>query len=306
MAARDGYRVHARGGQKLLGHLAMLAFALLIAGSFSFGKLATPYIEPVPLNAARFVLASVFMAVVAFFTLTPSRSLPRAPWRFAVLGGLMAVYFVSMFVALEITSPVSTSAVFTLMPILTAMFGYIVLAQVVRPLTALSLAIAGMGAVWVIFGGSWSAIARFDVGQGELIYFGGCIAHALYAPLIRRFNRGEPLVLSTLMILVFVALWLVAFGWREIWHTDWAHMPATVWWVLAYLSIFPSGLTFFLIQFASMRMPSSKVLAYGYLTPVFVILIEGFSGRGWPSLSIVLGAAVTLLGLIVLYFARDD
>ena len=31
-----------------------------------------------------------------------------------------------------------------------------------------------------------------DIARGEIVYFWGCIAHALYAPLVRRFNRGEP------------------------------------------------------------------------------------------------------------------
>ena len=53
------------------------------------------------------------------------------------------------------------------------------------------------------------------------------------------------------------------------------------------------------------RLPASKVIAYGYLTPAFVILFEALAGHGWPNLSIVAGAAVTVLGLIVLAAVRD-
>lgn len=300
------YRTQAQGREKFLGHLAMLVFALLIAGSFSFGKLATPFIDPVPLNAARFVGAALLMGLIAFGVLRLPVRWPRSSWRFGVLGGLMAVYFVSMFVALGITSPISTSAVFTLMPILTAIAAYFLLSQVISPLTGLSLALAGAGAIWVIFGGSASAIARFEVGRGELIYLGGCVAHAIYAPLLRRFNRAEPLAYSTFFVLASVAIWIVIAGWPQIAATDWAHLPPTVWWVLLYLGVFPSGATFFLIQYAALRLPAAKVLAYGYLAPVFVICIEGLSGRGWPSGSVLLGALVTVGGLIVLYFARDD
>jgi len=52
--------------QRLLAHLAMLAFSALIAGSFTTGALAVPYIHPVPLNAVRFLLAAALMAAVAF------------------------------------------------------------------------------------------------------------------------------------------------------------------------------------------------------------------------------------------------
>ena len=54
-----------------------------------------------------------------------------------------------------------------------------------------------------------------------------------------------------------------------------------------------------------LRLPSAKVIAYGYLTPAFVILFEGLAGHGWPTLSVVAGALVTVLGLVVLAVVPD-
>jgi drug/metabolite transporter (DMT)-like permease len=82
-------------------------------------------------------------------------------------------------------------------------------------------------------------------------------------------------------------------------------MPPVVWWVVLYLAVGPTAICFFLIQFASLRLPAPKVIAYGYLTPAFVILLEAIAGHGWPTLSIVAGAAFTVLGLVVLAVVRD-
>ncbi len=292
--------------EKLKGHLAMLLFSVLIAASFSFGKLVTPYIAPAPLNAARFLLGAAIVGVMAFGMRRIPFSVPAAPWRYAVMGGLMAYYFLTMFIALGITAPVSTSAVFTLMPILTGFFGYLILRQVVRPMMALSLVFAGLGSIWVIFRGDVNALLSFDVGPGEMIYFTGCIAHAIYAPLISRFHRGEPIMVMTFFTLLATALWSVLFGLGDIAQTDWFHLPAIVWLVLAFLAVFPTAATFLLIQYANLRLPASKALAYGYLVPVNVIVIEGLSGHGWVSLPVMLGALVTCLALVVLYFAREE
>ena len=78
-----------------------------------------------------------------------------------------------------------------------------------------------------------------------------------------------------------------------------------VWWVVLYLAVGPTALCFFLIQFASLRLPAPKVIAYGYLTPAFVIVLEAIAGHGLPSLSVIAGAGVTVLGLIVLAAVRD-
>jgi drug/metabolite transporter (DMT)-like permease len=230
---------------------------------------------------------------------------PRAPWRFGVLGVLMAVFFVTMFVALRLTDPVSTGAVFTLLPVLAAVFGFLFLGEVPRPLVIASLALAGCGAVWVIFRGDLDALLSFDVGPGELLFLVGVACHAAYAPLVKRFNRGEPVIAFTFWTLLATGLCIALYGAREIAATDWAALPGVVWVAVAYLSVFTTAGTFFLLQFAALRLPAAKVLAYNYLTPTFVILYEGLLGHGWTSASVVAGALVTVLGLAVMALAPD-
>lgn len=296
---------HATGKDKWLGHLAMLLFAVLIAGSFSIGDQAAPHIAPAALNSVRFFLASLLMGIAAFAVTGKIPGWPQAPWRFAVLGGLMAVYFVLMFVALQITGPVSTGAVFTLIPLMSAGFGWLFLRQKTRPTVMLSLLVAAAGAIWVIFRGDINAILGFEVGRGEAIFFIGCACHAAYAPLVRKFSLGEPTVAYSFYTLAAVCIWVTVAGLPDIIATDWVGLPAIVWIAIAYLFIFTTALTFFLLQFAALRLPASKVLAYGYLTPAFVIVLEGMIGHGWANLSVLAGALVTAAALLVLAFAPD-
>ena len=60
------------------------------------------------------------------------------------------------------------------------------------------------------------------------------------------------------------------------------------------------ALTFFLLQYATLRLPSAKVMPYGYLVPVFVILWEGLLGHGWIAGPVWLGVAAVVLGLLIL------
>src|SRR5690606_6139149 len=115
----------ATGRQKLAAHLAMLVFAGLVAGSYSIGAMAAPHVGPAAINAMRFAVGVAVMAGVALIILRGRIPAPRAVWRYAVLGGLMAVFFVTMFIALRLTDPVSAGAVFTLMPLMAAFFGWL-------------------------------------------------------------------------------------------------------------------------------------------------------------------------------------
>lgn len=302
---RPAHAVHAVGRQKLLGHLAMLVFALLTAGSYSIGAMAAPLIEPGALNGIRFLVAVPILGAMAMFALGGRIPAPVAVWRYVVLGGLMATFFITMFVSLRHTGPVSAGAVFTLMPIMGAAFGYMILGQVPHPVMVGSLLIAALGALWVIFDGSIEALLAFDIGYGEAIFLIGVAGHALYSPLVRRLNRGEPVVAFAFWTMLATGVWICLYGARDIVATDWGALPSIVWIAILYLVVFTTSITFFLMQFASMRLPASKVLAYTYLTPTFVIVLEGVIGHGWAPPAVATGALVTVLGLVVLAASRD-
>lgn len=290
---------------RLLAHLAMLAFAALVAGSFTFGAMAVPHLAPAPLNAVRFLLAALLMGGFAFGVARQRVHWPRAPWRFAVMGVLMAVYFVTMFVALEITAPVATSAVFTLIPLMTAAIAFALVGQRSGPLVLLSLLLAGIGALWVIFRGDLEALLTLAIGRGEAIFFLGCAAYAVYTPLLRRFSRGESALVLSFWTLTASTLCITLYGLPGILVTDWLAVPPLVWWVILYLAVGSTAICFFLIQYASHHLPAAKVIAYGYLTPAFVILLEGLAGHGWTDPGTAIGALVTVFGLVVLAALPD-
>jgi drug/metabolite transporter (DMT)-like permease len=286
--------------ERWLAHLAMLAFAALIALGFSLSALIKTDITTGPLNTARFLFGTLIMAAVARPASGARLALPRAPWRFGLLGLLSAVYFITMFVALTLSPPIAISALFTLIPLLAAGLAFLIMRQRAGPVVLLSLLVAAAGSVWVIFKGSLGAILAFEIGQGEVVFLLGCAAYALYTVLLRHLNRGEPSAVASFWTLAATTLWVALYGLPELVATDWMHLRPLVWWVIAYLAVFPSAATFFLVQYAALRLPAAKVIAYGYLTPAFVILYEGLAGHGWPSPSVLAGAAVTILGLILL------
>jgi drug/metabolite transporter (DMT)-like permease len=278
----------------------MLGFSALVAGSFSLGSLAAPLIDPAALSAVRFFLAGGVIGAAALATEGLPRSATRAPWRYGVLGGLLAIYFVAMFEGLKSAPPVSAAAVFTLTPIMAAGFGWLLLGQRLTPRITLALAIGAAGALWVIFRGNVAALVRLDLGRGEAIYFWGCVAHAAYTPMVRKLNRGEPAVIFTFGTLVAGCLLLMLWGVRSLLSTDWASLPPVFWLTLAYLVIFATATSFLCIQYATLRLPSSKVMAYTYLVPSWVILWQIALGLERPALAVLPGVLLTALALALL------
>jgi len=286
------------------GHLAMLAFSALVAGSFSLGGLVANDIAPLALNAVRFVIAAAVVGAVALLSTGIPRRTFDAPWRYVLLGGLFVIYFVLMFEGLKTSPPVSSAAVFTLVPAMSGVVAWYLLGQRSSARMMLALAIGGAGALWVIFRADIAALLAFDIGRGEAVFFFGCVAHAVYTPLVRRLNRGESAVVFSFGVLVAGALWLLVLGARDIAATHWSALRPLVWITILYVAVFASAITFVLVQFATLRLPSAKVMAYTYLVPSWVIGWEAALGNPLPPAMVGLGIALTVLALAMLL--RDD
>ncbi|MBL9050636.1 MAG: DMT family transporter [Tabrizicola sp.] len=275
----------------------MLAFSALVAGSFSLGVLAAPHIDPGALSVVRFVLAGVLVGTAALATTGIPRTAFAAPWRYLVLGGLLGSYFVLMFEGLKTAPPVAAAAVFTLTPVMAAGFGWLFLRQRLTGRMALALIIGGLGALWVIFRADLQALLAMEIGRGEVIYFVGCIAHAAYAPLVRKLNRGEPAVVFTFGMMLAGTLLLALYAWPAVLATDWAALPGVVWVTLIYVAVAASAMTFVLLQYATLRLPAAKVMAYTYLVPSWVILWEILLHGAVPAGLVLAGVAMTMLAL---------
>ena len=286
------------------GHAAMLLFSALVAGSFPLGAMAANDIAPTALNAVRFGLAALIVGAGVAVTGGVPRAALAAPWRYAILGGVFGTYFVLMFEGLRTAAPVPAAAVFTLTPVMAAGFGWLLLRQRTTPRMAAALALGGTGALWVIFRADLRALLAFEVGRGEWVYFCGCAAHALYTPLVRRLNRGERATVFTLGTLVAAATWVTLAGLPALRATEWGALPTRAWVAIGYTAVFASAATFTLLQYASMRLPAAKVMAYTYLVPAWVTLWGIALGAPPPSPTIVVGVALTVAALALLL--RED
>ncbi|WP_394358511.1 DMT family transporter [Halocynthiibacter halioticoli] len=296
--------LHDARRREWVGHAAMLGFSCLVAGSFSLGGLVANEVAPAALNAVRFLIAgAIVLTIVLVREPAPKAAFQQAaqaPWRHGINGTLIAIYMVLMFEGLKTATPVSTAAVFTLSPLITAGFSYLMLGQVLPKRVALAIALGGVGALWVIFRADLAALVQFEVGRGEAIFFVGCAAYALHIPLLRKWNRGESAVMISFANLVAGSVLLLTLGAPAILATDWGSLPAIVWITILYTAIFATAGSFTLLQIASMRLPGAKVMAYTYVIPSWVILWELALGHGAPAGVVFIGVGITIAALLML------
>ena len=284
------------------GHMAMLMFSLLVSGSFVLGSIIANLISPDLVTFLRFLIAFIAIAILILYQSKFRFLKYLSIGRSLILGALISIYFITMFEGLKTASSTSMAVVFTLTPLLAGFFDLIFSNRVMSKKVWITVVVAAIGALWIIFDGNIQNFINFKVGYGEKLFFIGCICHALYAALIPKFNNGEPAIIQTFGTLISGIIILGLFSNKEIIYHSWIDFPVIVLLTILYLAIFATAASFFLIQYSAVRLSSIKVMAYTYAVPIWVVLLQIIFLQQLPNTITFVGAFVILVSLLILLF----
>lgn len=281
-------------------HALMVLNIILIASSFPVGATITHALPPAVLMFFRFLLAALLFS--PFVLVKNGFQLPslRKTFNYMVISIPLVAFFWCMFESLRYTSLLNTSAMFTLVPTITAVLAVFINKDVIHHNRAVGIFLGTIGAVWIVFRGDLKALLALNLNYGDFVFLIGCLSLGLYNTLIKRLYQNEPMELMTFWVLCWGTLWLFALSWADMDQIDWLSVNKTVFAGIAYLSLFTTLTTFFLAQFSIVRIGAAKVAAYNFLTPVFVILISVVLGMErilpvtLPGILLVVGAMLLI------------
>jgi drug/metabolite transporter (DMT)-like permease len=280
-------------------HLLMIVSATLVSTSFTVGAAITSYLDPAILTLVRFMLAVALFGpwVKLKFGWNWSWSLLL---RTSLISACLVGFFYCMFLALRYTTPLHTSVLFALVPSMSAIYSLILFRQRLVREQLLALICGLIGVIWVIFKGDLSLLLSLAWNKGDLIFLGGCFAMGLYTPLIKLLHRGESMAVMTFWVLVTGSFWLLLLAGTELRAVAWQLVPVQVWLGIGYLAVFTTIITFFLTQYSVPHLGPTRVMAYSYLYPALVLVIEFLLGHGGPPLRVLPGVLVILAAMFIL------
>ncbi len=160
-----------------------------------------------------------------------------------------------------------------------------------------------LGAIWVIFRGDLSLFMGLQWNRGDIIFFAGCLAMGLYTPLVKRMHRGEKMEVMTFWILITGSFWLLPIGGLELLRLDLTTVSPETWGWIAYLAFFTTVVSFYLTQYSIQFIGPTRVMAYSYLYPGLVLLIQLGLGHGLPSLSVIPGVVIVLAAMFIIQYS---
>ena len=287
--------MHKESSSPLVVHLLLLLMILLASTSFPVGAMITHALSPEILMFLRFFVAA---AMFLPFLINKKGAFPnrKSLIGYLILSLPLVIFFWCMFESLRYTSVLNTGAIYTVVPAITAIFAFIINRELTNKMRSFGLVLGTMGALWIVFRGSIESLLTLNLNYGDLIFFIGCIFLGLYNPLVKKFYRGEPMEIMTFWVLFLGSACLLLLSGKTILEVKWYAIESKVYWGILYLSLFSTLITFFILQYGVVRIGATKVGAYGFLTPLFVIIMslilgmENFDPVIVPGMAMVLGA----------------
>lgn len=283
-------------------HFLMTISATLVSTSFTVGAAVANQLDPAVLTLLRFSLASVLLS-----PLIHRRYSLKTTWsmlgRCAIISGCLVIFFWCMFLALRYTTALSTSVIFTFVPSISGVYALVLVKERLRKPQLIALVLGLIGSLWVIFRGDVNMLLAMEWNRGDVIFLAGCFCMGMYTPLVQLLHRGESMLVMTFWVLVTGSCWLLIFGGHRLLAVDWSVIEGVTWTGIFYLALFTTIITFFLTQYCIPHIGSTRAMAYSYLYPGLVLLIDLVLGNGLPPLRVLPGVAVVLMAMVVLQYS---
>lgn len=286
---------------KLKAHFLVLLATFLVAGSFIASQKLSGVIDPISLTLFRFVFASLFLAPFMIFIKKYRDKVISTLPRGMIIGLFYSLFFIGLFKALESTTALNTGTLFTLVPLLTAIFAIFLLKQKIDYKQLITYIIGIIGTCIVVFKGDLELFLDFSLNEGDIIFLFAIISMALYSISTKLVHKEDDelivLVFTTLfsgIIWMFLAVVLLDVS------LEWYKIKGDLIFYMFYLILGATIITVYLYQQAAISLGPKKVMAYVYLNPAAIALLLFIFEAQKISLAVFIGIVISSLATMIL------
>ena len=283
--------------ENLKAHTLVFIATILIAFSFIVSGKLSGLIDPISLTLFRFVFAFIVLLPFILLIKVYREKIKQSFFKGLKISLFYSLYFILLFKSLETTSALNTATLFTLVPLVTAVFANFVFHNKLNFLKLFIYIIGMIGTIIVIFNGSMDAIIHLSFNKGDIVFLFAVLSMAIYSISAKYFyEKDDNALVITLMTLFGGIIWMsLALLIFDI-PLEWTKIQGENLLYMLYLSIGATLMTVFLCQKATVTIGPNNVMAYVYFNPAIVAFIMYiFEGQ---SINIVVS-----IGILISFFA---
>lgn len=265
-------------------------------------------LAPIVLFSMRSLVAGILFWLVSLLEgKTSSHHVPPRDILRLAGAGILGLFLpqLTFLHAIAHTTPVDLSVMSTTTPIFTMFVAALFLREPITWKKALGVALSFGGILWLILQSTFGTGGANETEPVGILYcFANYIVFALYLgtcrPLIARYS----VVTSMKWMFLFSFLLSLPFSLPHLPQSDFAAVPATVWWEIGFMVFFSTFLAYYLIPVGQQRIRPTLVSMYGYLQPIIAITVAIWTGMDRLTFTKILAALLVFTGVWVVNQSR--
>lgn len=277
-----------------------LAFAFMWSSAFTSARMIVADAPPLYALSLRFLISGLIGVAIAR-ALGQSWHLTPGQWRATIIFGLSqnALYLGLNFVAMQTVEASLAAIIASTMPLLVALFGWLILRERLRPMAVAGL-VAGLAGVALIMG------ARITGGV-DLFGLGLCVLGVISLTVATLSVRGASgaggnlLMIVGLQMLVGSALLIVPAVALEVPEVNWTWRLAGA---FAYTVLVPGLAATFVWFLLVARIGAVKAATFHFLNPFFGVAVAAVLLGEALGIFDVLGVVVIMAGILAVQRSR--
>ena len=284
--------------KRTLALLAAFGASLIYALNHTIAKGIMPtYIKPFGFIILRVVGASVLFWLIAFWG--PKEKIAKSDWLrvlFCALFG-MVINMLMFFKGLELSTPINSSVIITISPILVFLLSAFLIGERITWLRALGIVCGFAGALGLILFGKELRADAPNIPLGNSLFIINAASYAVYLVLVKPLTaKYHSFTLMKWFFLIAVCInFPVTIS--EFSEVQWTELPMDVIWKMVYVVVGTTVLTYLLNIFALRELKASTIGAFIYLQPLLAIAYAIAVGADSLNLTKILASLLVFLGV---------
>ncbi len=249
-----------------------------------------------------FILLRVGGAAVIFWALSifyPSEKIDKKDW-FRIIACAcfgMVINMLMFFKGLSLSTPINSSVVITISPVLLLILSAIFLKERITLRKSFGITIGLAGALVLILFGIQVQPNAPNIPLGNLLFIINATSYSLYLIIVKPLVAKYSSITLMKLFFLFAVLINLPIGISEFTAVDWVNLPFSAIWKLAFVVVGTTVLTYLFNIYALKQLSPSTIGAFIYLQPVLAVLFAVLLGADTLTPIRILAAALIFLGV---------
>jgi drug/metabolite transporter (DMT)-like permease len=221
--------------------------------------------------------ALLFWLIAQFFPKERLKKKDRLLFLWCALFG-MSINMTSFFKGLELSTPINSSVVITLVPVILLVLGRIFLKERISALKATGIFIGLAGAIGLVLLDVQTQTNAPNIPLGNIYFMLNALSYSIYLILVKPLTHQYHAI--TLMKYFFlIAVFLnIPLGYQEFTEVAWTSLDFDVIGQLSFVVVATTVLTYLFNIFALKQLSPSTIGAFIYLQPIIATIVAVASG----------------------------